>query len=192
MGTPIRMPLPKRFTVQEYLMIERKAEAKREFQQGQILAMAGGPPEHNSIAPSIIMAIGPQLHKKGCRFFSSDQRIAVANGEAAYYPDLSLTCGELKFFNRKQDVINNPVLVAEVLSRSTARYDRLVKVPLYKRTQTLQDILLVAQDRPYVEHFARDGEIWNRATHSKRADVVELALPGCSLALADIYRIITF
>ena len=191
MGAPIRMPQPRRFTVDEYLRIERKAEFKSEFHQGQILAMAGGTPSHNSIAPNMSSALSPQL-KGRCRMFNSDQRIAVAEGEAVYYPDISVACGEPKLQGRHHDVIGNPALVVEVLSRLTARYDRLVKVPQYQRTPSIIDILLVAQDRPRVEHCTRGSDKWSWITCSNLKDVIDLPGLKCTLALADVYEGIKF
>jgi len=120
------MPQPRRFTVDEYLRIERKGEFKSEFHQGQILAMAGGTPSHNVISGNIIAGLWPQLRGRNCRVYTSDQRTAAPDGEAVYYPDVSVNCGESKLLGRHHDVLGNPALVVEVLSRSTARYDRLV------------------------------------------------------------------
>ena len=192
MSVPIRMPQPKRFTIAEYLTIERKAATKSEFHQGQILAMAGGSPNHNTIGPNIVIALGPQLRGTSCRILSSDQRVAVADGEGSYYPDLSVACGELKYHARHRDVITNAVLVVEVLSKSTAGYDRLVKVPMYQQTPSINDILLVSQDRARVEHFTRDKGKWNLNTYSELGGVIPLPCRNCTLALADIYSNIDF
>lgn len=191
MGAPVRMPQPRRFTLGEYLVIERKAETKSEFHQGQIFAMAGGMPNHNSIPPNIGSALFPQL-KGRCRIFDSDQRIAVAGGEAVYYPDVSVVCGEVKLHGRSQDVIRNPTLVIEVLSRSTARYDRMIKVPQYQQTPSISDILLVAQDRYRVEHISRRENAWKTVVYSKTTDVIDFTQLGCTLALADVYEGIQF
>jgi Uma2 family endonuclease len=123
-----------RFTVEEYLTIERKAPTKSEFHQGSILAMASGMPNHNLIASNVNGALWVSLKGGPCRIYSSDMRIAVASGEAVYYPDLSVICGELKLFGRHRDVAANPKLVVEVLSKSAGRYDRLVKLPLYQHS----------------------------------------------------------
>jgi Uma2 family endonuclease len=189
MSVAIRMPLPRRFTVNEYLVIERKAETKSEFHQGAILAMAGGLPDHNKIALNISGALWVGLKGGPSTAYSSDQRIAVAGGESIYYPDISVICGELKLFGRHRDVAENPKMVVEILSKSTGRYDRLVKVPLYQRTPTLTDVLLVAQDRVRVEHISReDGNSkWKPTVYGDLSDVIELASIQCTLPLSDIY-----
>jgi len=189
MGLAIRMPLPRRFTLDEYLVIERKAATKSEFHQGRILAMAGGLPDHNLITLNIGGALWEGLKGGPCRVYSSDQRTAVAGGESTYYPDISVICGEPKQFGRHRDVAANPRLVVEVLSKSTARYDRLVKVPAYQRTPTLSDILLVSQERDHVEHISRNEQTgeWKSKVYSNLADVIELPSIECSLALSDIY-----
>jgi len=185
----IRMPLPRRFTVEEYLVIERKAETKSEFHQGQIFAMAGGLPDHNKIALNISGVLWAGLKGGPCTAYSSDQRIAVAGGESLYYPDISVICGELKLFGRNRDVAANPRMVVEILSKSTGRYDRLVKLPLYQRTPTMTDILLVSQDRVRLEHLSRNDELakWKSTVYSKLTDVVELPSLNCALPIADVY-----
>jgi len=187
MGVAIRMPQPRRFTVGEYLTIERKASTKSEFYMGQILAMAGGLLDHNVIPVNISVALWPHLRSRNCLIVNSDQRVAVAHADAVYYPDLSVICGEPKFHTRQRDVISNPVLVVEVLSRSTTRYDRLVKVPLYQRTPSVKEILLVAQDRARVEHITRNAAGWKTVLHSGLAATIELSHLDCRLALADVY-----
>src|SRR4051812_2231475 len=181
------MPQPRRFTVEEYLTIERKADSKSEFHMGQILARAGCAFEHCVISANVGAALWPQLKGRNCRIASSDQRTAAAGGESVFYPDISVVCGEARFLARHRDVVSNPVLVAEVLSRSTSRYDRLVKVPLYQRTDSVKDILLVAQDRPKIDHLSRNANGWKTITHSGRDAVIEIPHLQCTLALADVY-----
>ena len=189
MGLAIRMPLPKTFTMEEYLVIERKATTKSEFHQGQILAMAGGMPAHNQIAVNISGALWIGLKGGPCTAYSGDQRVAVAGGEASYYPDVSVICGELKQYGRHRDVAANPKVVVEIQSKSTGRYDRLVKLPLYQRTPTITDIILVSQDRDRVEHFSRSEKPgkWKSTVHTALSDVIELASIGCQVVLSDIY-----
>ena len=184
-----RMPLPRRFSFAEYLTIERRAETKSEYCQGVILATAGGLPDHSLIATNISSALAGQLKRSKCRVYNSDLRLAVAAGEGSFYPDAMVVCGDLKLFNRYRDVIANPVLVVEVLSRSTVSYDRLVKLPLYQRTPSIEDILLVSQDKARVEHLFRAGKSgrWKSLVYSQLADVVELPNIRCALALSDIY-----
>ena len=181
------MPLPKRFTLDEYLVLERKAATRSEFHQGQILAMAGGMPDHSLIAANIGGELRNGLKGGPCRVFNSDLRTAVANGESSYYADVVVVCGELKFQGHHRDVISNPIIVVEVLSRSTARYDRLIKVPLYQKTPSIKEILLVSQDRARVEQISRHDGGWKTITHSGLSAVLEIAQPACRLALADVY-----
>jgi len=187
MGVAFRMPQPRRFTVEEYLTIERKAASKSEFHMGQILARPSATVNHCAIPANVSGSLWPHLRGRNCRMVNSDLRTAVAGGAAIYYPDVSLICGKPKFHSRHRDVISNPGLVVEVLSRSTSRYDRLVKVPLYQRTPSVNDILLVAQDRARVEHISRNAAGWKTVIHSGLAATIELAHLDCRLALADVY-----
>ncbi len=187
MGVAIRMPLPKRFTLEEYLVLERKAATKSEFHQGQILAMAGGMPDQNLISSNITGALWGSLKGGPCKAYTSDQRIAVSQGEASYYPDVTVICGELKQHGRHRDVAANPKVVVEVLSKSTAGYDKLVKLPLYQRTPTIGDILFVSQERNRVERISRAGDQWKSTVFTELSDSVDVPSIDCSLALSDIY-----
>jgi len=183
------MPLPKRFTIQEYLTIERKAETKSEYCDGMILAMAGGLPDHSTITSNIGIELGARLKGGPCRIHFSDLRVAAAEGESIYYPDVTVIRGGVKLFGRYRDVTANPVLVVEVLSRSTSSYDRLVKVPQYQRTPSMADILLVSQDKTRVEHLARVDKTgkWKTTVHASLTAAVDLPRIGCSLPLVDVY-----
>ena len=98
-----------------------------------------------------------------------------------------MVCGELRFQGHHRDVISNPGIVVEVLSRSTARYDRLIKVPIHQNTPTIQEILLVLQDRAKVEQISRNDGGWKTIAYSGLSVVLEIAQPAWRLPLADIY-----
>ena len=187
MGVAIRMPLPRLFTLEEYLVIERQAATKSEFHQGQILAMAGGLPDHSLIATNICIGFGRRLAGGPCRVYNIDLRTAAANGEASYYADVVVVCGELKLHGPHRDIISNPAIVVEVLSRYTARYDRVTKVPMYQRTPSVREILLVSQDRARVDQISRREDGWKTVAHTGLGAVIEFSNPKFILPLSDIY-----
>lgn len=118
-------PLPGyRLSPEEYLALERKAEHKSEYIDGIIYAMAGGSERHNLIAANIIIALGTQLRNRPCRVYTSDLKVGAPNSTRFFYPDVSVICGEPQFVDDEKDVILNPILIAEVLSESTAAFDR--------------------------------------------------------------------
>ncbi|MEO8028971.1 MAG: Uma2 family endonuclease [Bryobacteraceae bacterium] len=182
----------RRFTPQEYLLVERAAEIKSEYLDGQMYGMAGASPEHNIITANLIAELRAPLRRAGCRTFASDQRIAIAPEGSYYYPDVSAVCGEAKFLDKHRDTLLNPALIVEVLSKSAAKYDREIKLAEYQGISSVREILLVSQDRLRVEHYSRSGKHWIARTHSRPDAILDIPSLHCSLALSEIYDGVTF
>lgn len=180
--------LQRRYTPAEYLAYEREAETKHEYIAGQILAMSGGSRAHARISMNLAQALGPLLRDRPCATYGSDLRVKVPARGMYTYPDVSVVCGEEQFDDAQADTLLNPTLIVEVLSRSTEAYDRGVKFEYYRTIPSLQEYLLISQDRILVEHFARAGDTWVLTTISDLNAVVRLPAIGCTLALAEIYR----
>src|SRR5437868_44022 len=177
---------------EEYLAVERKAEYKSEYVDGVMYAMAGGSERHNLIAANTIISIGVQLRASPCRVYPSDLKVRVPNSKKFFYPDVSVVCGETRFADDERDIVLNPILIVEVLSESTAAFDRGKKFQAYQQLESLQEYLLVAQDEYIVEHYLRQEQ--NHWLYTKVLGLEEtLALPTlkCQLALSDIYSKVT-
>lgn len=154
--------LPKaRFTPQQYLALERAAETKSEFFNGEIFAMAGASREHNLIATNVVRELSAQLKGRPCETYPGDMRVKVSETGLYTYPDVVVVCGEPRFEDEHGDTLLNPTLVVEVLSPSTEAYDRGEKSSHYRRLASLAEYVLIAQDRCHVERYARrpDG-LW--------------------------------
>jgi Uma2 family endonuclease len=178
------------YTPAEYLALERAAETKHEYLNGRIYAMAGARRNHVRVTTNLTMLIGTQLRGRGCLPFNSDMRVRVPATGLYTYPDLSVVCGEPRFEEDEGDVLVNPTALVEVLSRSTASYDRGEKFDHYRQIPSLQEYVLFEQDRARAEHYLRnstDGDRWG-LTVARDLDAT-LALPtiGCLLALRDVY-----
>lgn len=174
---------------EEYLTLERRAEFKSEYIDGVMYAMAGGSERHNLIAANVIISIGSQLRDHPCRVYPSDLKVRVPNSRRFFYPDVSIVCGETQFADDERDVALNPAVVVEVLSDSTAAFDRGKKFQSYQQIESLREYLPVSQDEYVVEHFLRQND--GRWLYTKAGGLDEsLALPTvkCQLALSDIYR----
>src|SRR5882724_12467299 len=117
------VPLPK-LTVEEYLVKEREAEYKSEFYRGEMFAMAGGTGSHNELSGRIIGILFGRLVGRGCKVYTSDMRVRTGQEGLYTYPDVTVTCGKPIFADGKRDVLVNPKLIFEVLSKSTASKDR--------------------------------------------------------------------
>lgn len=173
---------------EEYLAIERQAEYKSEYVDGVMYAMAGGSERHNLIAANIIIAIGVQLRNRPCRVYPSDLKVRVPNSKRFFYPDVSVVCGETRFADDERDVIVNPSLIVEVLSESTAAYDRGKKFLSYQQIDSLQEYLLVSQDEMLVEHYVRqDNDSWLYTKAIGLEETINLPSIECKVALRDIY-----
>jgi Uma2 family endonuclease len=180
------------YTPEQYLELERQAEYKSEYYAGEIFAMAGGSPEHSLIAANVIAGLHPQLLGKPCRVYNSDLRVRTTE-ELYTYPDVTIVCGEPQFAVEDPETLVNPTLIVEVLSRTTEAWDRGGKFEQYRQRESLQEYVLVAQDRPHVERFARqaDGQ-WLLSEVNGLDAVMALPAIGCELALAGVYYQVTF
>jgi Uma2 family endonuclease len=178
-----------RLTPAEYLAIERAAETKSEYFAGEMFAMAGASPPHVLITSNVTAELNAQLKGRPCRVYSSDLRVRVSETDLYTYPDVVVVCGEQRFDDEKGDTLLNPTLIVEVLSETTEAYDRGDKFGHYRRLLSLQEYVLIAQDRQWAERYTRqeEGTGWVLTEVSGPAGVMALPSIGCELALADVY-----
>jgi len=184
-----------RFTPDEYLELERAAPYKSEFYNGEIFAMAGASEEHNIIGVNLSREISTQLRGRPCRTYANDMRVKMVDAPVFYtYPDVVIVCGERQFEDASVDTLLNPTVLIEVLSPSTEGYDRGNKFAFYRRIPSLQTYVLVAQDRPLVEAYARqpDGRQWLLSEANGLSESLSLPAVGCTLRLADVYENVVF
>jgi Uma2 family endonuclease len=177
----------------EYLRLERQAEYKSEYLNGEIFAMSGASRQHNLITGNIGAEFNRQLKGKPCEAYTSDMRVKVSSNGFYTYPDVIVVCGEPQFEDKEVDTLLNPTLLVEVLSQSTERYDRIAKTSYYRTIDSLQEHLLVAQHEVRVEQYLRqpDGQ-WSQMQYTSPDEVVQLTSIDCSLKLIDVYDKITF
>ena len=173
---------------EEYLALERKAEYKSEYLNGEIFAMTGASRKHNLITINISGSLNQQLKGNPCEVYGGDMRVKVTPTGLYTYPDVVVVCGEPKFEDDYVDTLLNPTLPVEVLSKSTERYDRIAKSSYYRSLDSLAEHLLVAQDEYLIEQYVRqaDGR-WPLLNYRSLDSCVELQSIGCSLALRDVY-----
>jgi Uma2 family endonuclease len=183
-----------RYTPEEYLTLERASETKHEYLDGEIYVMAGGSPKHNQICFNTIVAIGAQIINTSCVGYTSDQKIRTDPQDLFSYPDLTVVCGEPIFHDDHQDVILNPKIIIEVLSPRTEVYDRNTKLERYQNIPALTDYILISQNRPCVEHYARQKgkRQWLFTMETDLTAEIEIASVKCKLKLADIYNRVKF
>lgn len=190
------MALPvkdKRYTAEEYLELERQAEYKSEFVDGEIFAFAGASESHNLIATNCTGELRQQLKGKPCKLYSSDMRVQLAESRRYTYPDVLVTCGDAEFVDEKRDTLTNPTLITEILSPSTEGYDRGKKFESYRQLSSLQTYMIISQDKPLVEVFERqEDESWRFNAYRGLNASVPLPTLGCNLSLREVYDRIDF
>jgi Uma2 family endonuclease len=190
--TALPTPRPK-LTPAEYLAIERAAEFKSEFLNGEMFTMAGASPSHNAIKENLIGELYARLKGGPCRSYSSDQRVKVSATGLYTYPDIVIVCGQAEYEPDQPDVLINPRVIIEVLSDSTESYDYGPKFRHYKRIKSFQEYLLVAQNEPVVDRFAlQPNGRWELTTVTGLDGELELIAVSAKLRLADIYAGVTF
>lgn len=146
-----------KLTPEEYLKAERLAEFKSEYANGEVFAMAAAKRSHNLLAGNLFSTLHGFLKNNPCEVFNSDMRVSPA-GDQYFYPDVSVACSKLKFLGESEDTLLNAIVIVEVLSPSTANYDRVGKFIEYRKMQSLQDYVLVSQDQILVEHHVKQAD----------------------------------
>jgi Uma2 family endonuclease len=180
-------------TPEQYIEIERKAQHKSEYYRGEMFAMAGVRLAHNDILANLLREAGQQLRASRCRILPSDMRVQVSGAAFYTYPDASIVCDEPRFADQQMDTLLNPIVLVEILSPSTERYDRVFKSKLYQTIESLRHYLMIAFEEMQVDLYTwqPDG-IWTHFTATQPADVVELSSVNCSLKVADLYERVEF
>ncbi|MBC7929737.1 MAG: Uma2 family endonuclease [Rubrivivax sp.] len=176
------------YTPDEYLALERQAEYKSEYFNGEIFAMTGASRRHNLIAANVLAALHTQLRKRPCEIYPSDMRVKVGATGLYTYPDVVIVCGEPSFDDKRKDTLVNPTALVEVLSKSTASYDRGEKFEHYRKLTSLADYLVIAQNKYHVEHYTRQPDNqWLLAETDDIGQTIQIPSIECNLALVDIY-----
>jgi Uma2 family endonuclease len=178
-----------RYTLEEYLAIERRNTQQRSgYLAGEIFAMGGASERHNLIVTNIVRELSIQMKGQPCKVYSSDMRVKVTSIGLYTYPDIVALCGEAKFDDDQKDTLLNPTLIIEVLFRSIERYDRGEKFEHYRKLQSLAEYLLVSQEKRHVDHYVRQPDNqWLLSESSNPQDTIQLPSINCSLAIAEIY-----
>ena len=190
------------FTIDEYLALERTEAERHEYLDGCVYAMAGESPDHGRICVNLTRRLAAQLDGSGCEVFSKDLKVRCGpmprpggSREGLFaYPDLVVICGALQFHDQAREVLLNPRVILEVLSPSTEAFDRGDKFRRYRAwLPMLTDYVLVAQDRPLIDHYHRqDDDTWALRTREGLADSLHLATIGCTVPLAEVYARLVF
>jgi len=182
-----------RISPEQYLALERQADHKSEYFDGGVFPMPGATKRHNMIVSNIVISVGAQLKDRPYWICSNDLRLRVSPTGLYTYPDVIVVAGDGLFADDQKDTLLNPALIVEVLSESTRDYDRGEKFAQYRTLASLAEYLLVAQEKPHVEHYVRQADgSWLLRETSRVQDTIHLSVIQCRLPLAEIYQKIEF
>ena len=182
-----------RITPEQYLEIDRAAEIRSEYYDGQMFAMSGGLLPHALISAHLIASLSTELDGKGCDVATSDLRIRISPQGPFFYPDVSVYCGDPELADNHKDTLVNPVVIIEVLSKSSESYDRGLKSAAYRSLPSLRNYVLVSQTEPRIEVFSRQiNASWASNEFAGMDAVCYLSGIDCHISLTRIYKRIKF
>jgi len=180
-----------RMTYAEYLAFEAQSDARHEYLNGEVFAMAGGTITHGALTAAVITALSSALRDRRCRVLSSDVRVRVKATGLATYPDVSVVCQQIETDDDDRHGVLNPSVIVEVLSDSTEAYDRGAKAAHYRRIPSLREYVLVSQREPLIEvHRRNERGNWELVVEARRGETAELTSCGDPIRLEvdAIYR----
>ena len=173
---------------EQYLALDRAAEFRSEFVDGEMFAMSGGTNRHGRIQRNLIVELSLALEDRACEPFGSDSRVKVP-GRGYVYPDATIVCGGRKAIDEDDDILINPVVTFEVLSPSTEKYDRGLKFQIYRTIDSLRDYILVSQEQVRVEQYTRQADgTWALRDYQGPDEELKIDSIGVAILLRRIYR----
>jgi Uma2 family endonuclease len=180
-------------TADEYLAFEETSSVKHEYFAGRIIALAGGNEAHSIISSNINAQLHSQLRQRPCTVYNSDMKVRAEQPRKYMYPDISVACGQPKYENTKRRVLLNPVIIIEVLSASTERFDRGIKFQWYRSIESVEEYVLVSQNAKYIDHYKRQSDnLWSLSSLGEGDELLQLTSIDCVLRIEDIYEKVNF
>lgn len=181
----------KTYTAEEYLTLEVESNIRHAYRHGAILPMTGGTPAHNEISRMLVFLLTAQLRRQPYSIFVTDQRLWIPELEQYTYPDVMVTPRPAELNPDRKDTVVNPILVAEVLSDSTEKYDRGEKFEAYRAIPTFQEYVLIAQAKPHVEQYIKQAENqWLFMEYRDLSQTFELRSLNVTITLSELYEVI--
>ena len=171
---------------------EKGKKEKNEYIQGKLVQMGGASATHNLIANNFSSLVWDLLTKKGYMIYQSDLRVVSVDHKSSVYPDVVVVKGEPEFSDEETNTVSNPMLIIEVLSEKTAELDRTAKFDIYKNIPSIQEYVLVHENKIGVERYFRQGDEWLYSSSTSLDSDILLKSISLNLALKDIYDAVDF
>lgn len=177
-------------TIEEYIEMDRESLEKLEFSDGEVFAMAGGSPIHSLLGSNASGSIRDAIKKSGkpCKTFNSDIKVAVTNKRFTY-PDAAVICGKIENSELVSQAVTNPTVIVEVLSPTTALYDREGKFQAYQKISSFREYVLISQENILVEVFykAEGWNFWKYRSYTSLTDEIKLESIDVIISVSDVY-----
>lgn len=187
------VPATKYISIEDYLAAEETSEVKHEYYKGEVFAMAGGSIAHNRIVRNVLASLDNFLRGKGCEVFPSDLKIHNEANTLFTYPDISIVCGKPERWDKRNDTITNPVVLIEVLSKSTQGYDRGQKFHLYRSIPSVKEYILISSTEVLVERYTKqETGFWNFRETANPEDSFHVETIDFSCLVKELYRNVEF
>ncbi|MGN8059474.1 Uma2 family endonuclease [Pedobacter sp. 22163] len=183
----------RRYTIEEYLEMEKASTVKHEYFQGEVFAMSGATFNHNLIFSNVFGPLFFKLKGSKCIPFGSDMRMNIPENTLFTYPDISIYCNEIKHLSEDESTILQPTVIIEILSPSTKNYDKGKKFNLYKDIPSLKEYVMIDSGSVLVEaYYINDEQHWVLNKHEEISGTLNLISMGFGVALTDIYNHVSF
>jgi Uma2 family endonuclease len=180
-----------KLTIKEYILQEKESGQRYEYHDGEIFSLAGGSVSHGLLCGNIYAELRSQLREKGspCKPTTSEIKLNIVDENSFVYPDAMVLCGELEKSENDENSVTNPILVAEVLSKSTSDYDRGDKFYLYRQIPSLLEYVLIEQDRPQVEVFYKKPgtDLWRISRYEGLEATIQLQSVEIEIQMSELY-----
>jgi Uma2 family endonuclease len=183
-----------RLSPQDYLAAERLSAEKHEYFEGEVIVMQGASLRHERIVANVVREIGNKLRSKSCEIFPSNLRTASPAFLSFTYPDATIVCGEPLLSDDNFDVLQNPVVIFEVVSKTSVNHDYIKKFLYYRQIPSLQEYVLINSfEMVHVDIYRRNpNNTWTIETYSNLGDSLVLKSVTISVPLQDIYENVVF
>jgi len=181
-------------TIAEYLAFEKEAQEKYEYHDGYIYSMTGGTYHHGVICGNIFGELRTGLANKNdnCRALLNEIKLHIQSENSFVYPGTMVICGEVEHSTLESNAVVNPVVVVEVLSKTTATYDRGDKFYLYRQLKSVQEYVLIEQEKPQVELYQRQADLWKISRFKGIDTAFTLSSIMLTIQMRDLYEGVSF
>ena len=179
------------YSLEEYLVLEEQSDHRNEYRNGQIDAMAGESQNHSLLCANCMGILYTHFLDKDCKVFTPNMKVYIPKKNKMYYPDVSVVCGEVEASLNRNDMIANPVLLFEVLSKSTAKFDQGEKFEDYKTLKSFKEYVLIDQYQYRVEVCYKEKNGWSSILYTSPEDTLYLRSLNVEITLASLYQKVT-